>query len=69
MKWLHVGLEEESWGNYKRGKYSHGAGPNLIFNFGMSGIDLAVHRRWYDADSTFGTEFFARFHIFLPDPK
>ncbi|MDD5726729.1 MAG: hypothetical protein PHC53_05010 [Patescibacteria group bacterium] len=69
MKWFHVGLEEESWGNYKHGKYSHGAGPNMLFRFGTAGIDLAMHRRYYDADGAFGTEFLARFHVFLPDSK
>ncbi|MDD5438453.1 MAG: hypothetical protein PHC70_04910 [Patescibacteria group bacterium] len=68
-KWFHVGLEEESWGNYKKGVYSHGAGPNMLFRFGQGGIDLTVHRRWYDADRVFGTEFFGRFHVFLPDFK
>jgi len=68
-KWFHVGLEEESWGNYKKGKYSHGAGPNMLFRLGTAGIDLAMHRRYYDVEDVFGTEFFARFHIFLPDHK
>lgn len=64
-KWLHFGFEEESWGDFDEWKnFSHGGGPNILFRWGIFGLDMAVHGR--KMGGNFGPEFFARVHLFLP---
>jgi len=66
LPWLHVGLEEESWGNFEEwDKFSHGGGPNVLLRFGQHfGIDLALHARDVPENGV-GAEFFLRAHLFL----
>ena len=41
--WLHVGFEEESWGELTAaGPLRHGGGPNLLFEIGKARIDLVL---------------------------
>lgn len=63
--WLHLGIEEESWGGFEQfAQASHGGGPNVLFRFGQNvGIDLALHSRWIGEDVK--PEFFFRFHLFF----
>lgn len=62
--WLHVGLEEESWGSFAHSEdFSHGGGPNILFRSEHFGLDLAWHYREIENQS--GTEFFTRVHLFF----
>ena len=62
--WFHAGAEGEGWGNYeKSASWNHGGGPNLLFRFGMLGVDTAVHIRAYNGETK--PEFFLRTHLFL----
>lgn len=64
LDWLHTGVEGEGWGNYESGSlWSHGGGPNLLFQFGKIGVDLAVHVR--ELKDSIKPEFFTRVHLFL----
>jgi len=65
LDWLHVGVEEESWGNFEEWEgFSHGGGPNILLRFGRFGIDLTVHARDI-SENGLGAEFFLRAHLFL----
>lgn len=62
--WLHVGLEEESWGRFAQSEdFSHGGGPNILFRGKYWGLDLAWHYR--EIEDQPGTEFFTRVHLFF----
>ena len=62
--WLHVGLEEESWGRFAQSEdFSHGGGPNILFRGEHWGLDLAWHYR--EINDQPGTEFFTRVHLFF----
>ncbi len=64
LDWFHVGVEGEGWGNYERSaSWNHGGGPNLLFRFGMLGVDTTVHIRSYNSETK--PEFFLRTHLFL----
>jgi hypothetical protein len=69
LKWLQIGLEEESWGNFDVDNITHGYGPNILFRDDKWGLDLAWHQRTYKktltVPETSGIEFFVRFHIYL----
>jgi hypothetical protein len=75
LPWLHIGLEEESSGNFHEPKkMSHGSGPNILFRFtDYAGVDIAFHARKQDGD-IYG-ELLARLHLFffgklkVPEPK
>jgi hypothetical protein len=62
--WLHVGIEEESWGRFAvSDELNHGGGPNILFRWEHFGMDLAWHYR--EIDNKSGTEFFTRVHWFF----
>ena len=65
LDWLHTGFESEGWGNYKDGSsWSYGAGPNLLFKFGQTRLDVAAHYRHYP-DGEKKPELFLRTQVFL----
>lgn len=63
--WLHLGVEEESWGGFEEfSQASHGGGPNVLFRFGkVVGMDFTMHAR--QLDNVVRPEFFLRFHLFF----
>jgi hypothetical protein len=64
LDWIHLGIEGEGWGNcIDNTPWSNGGGPNLIFQFGRVGLDLALHVR--DLNDSVKPEFFGRVHLFL----
>ena len=76
LKWLSLGLEEESWGDLSHFSLaSHGGGPNIIFRWNIFGLDLAMHVRESTptpanvgdppGPSKTGAEFVARIHLFF----
>lgn len=62
--WFRTGIEGEGWGNFeKSASWTHGAGPNVLFRFGMVGIDMAVQIR--DIKGDVKPQFYLRTHLFL----
>jgi hypothetical protein len=68
--YMHVGLEEESWGEWDDwDNFSHGGGPNVLFRMGSFGVDVAMHFREMpdeQGNDEMGTEFLMRVHLFMP---
>lgn len=65
-KWLSLGAEVEGWGNFADSKsWSHGAGGNVILNFGQVALDLIVQMRTPTFVYEFKPEFSLRFHLFI----
>jgi len=62
IDWLNIGVEMEHWGNWDRGPWSVGFGPNVLLRYGVVGLDIAGHVRSYQ-DATNG-ELVLRFHLF-----
>lgn len=73
--WLSVGLEQETWfWTDSQGNTSHtstpnwGAGPNILFRFGMARFDVAFHYRDkpdQGQDSMVDGELMVRFHAYF----
>ncbi len=65
LPYIGVGAETEGFGAYNdTDSWSHGGGPNLIFNIGDHlGIDLALHVR--DLEHQVGLQFVSRVHLTL----
>ncbi len=64
LDWLHLGLEEESWGLLKDFPgFSHGGGPNILLRWNRFGADLALHAR--ETKGELGAELYVRIHVFL----
>ena len=68
-KWLHLGIEQESWGEYAHlSEINFGAGPNILFMFKKFGLELTLHAREIeqpDRSKSLGPDLLARMHVFL----
>lgn len=64
FKWLYVGAEIDSVGNYEPDRHwSYSGGPNLLFRLDKFGLDLALHAR--ETDHAIEPKFLMRIHFFL----
>ena len=62
QSWLAIGVELELWGNWQRGPWNIGMGPNILLRYGTVGLDIAGQYRAHDDVRDW--ELAVRFHLF-----
>ncbi len=60
--WFNAGMEMELWGNWQRGPWNVGMGPNILLRYGTVGLDIAGQYRAHDDVADW--ELAVRLHLF-----